>query len=317
MLATRLKTLKAKRMQNTFFGHLTLPYSNWANKLPYLWALLGISCFAFTFPVTKFAMAELDPVFITVMRAFIASLFAIGYLIIHKARRPTSQQAIQLSLTALGIVFGFPILAAIGIKTTSVSHAGIISALLPLATAIVASLITKEKAKIKFWLCSGMAASLVILLSFNFELSHIGTLSSLNTGDIWLFLALPLGAFGYAMGGRLAQSMPSTLVICWILAISSPVSAILTLYLMPDNLWQISLPTVVSILYLALFSQLLGFVFWNKGLAQGGITKMSQLQLLQPFGTLLGAAVIIGEALTFTQLSVCAGVVGLIYLGKK
>ena len=42
-------------------------------------------------------------------------------------------------------------------------------------------------------------------------------------------------------------------------------------------------PSWAALGYVSLFSMLIGFIFWYKGLAAGGIAAVGQLQLLQPF----------------------------------
>lgn len=66
-------------------------------------------------------------------------------------------------------------------------------------------------------------------------------------------------------------------------------------------------------MYLALVSQLFGFFLWNAGLAIGGIARVSQTQLMQPFVTIAASALLLGEdiesstlAFTFLAISLVA-----------
>jgi len=54
---------------------------------------------------------------------------------------------------------------------------------------------------------------------------------------------------------------------------------------------------------------LIGFIFWYRGLAQGGIAAVGQLQLLQPFFGLALAAGLLHERVDIAMLAVTAGVV--------
>jgi len=98
-------------------------------------------------------------------------------------------------------------------------------------------------------------------------------------------------------------------VICWALLVSLPVMLVLTWYLAPSTFAGISLPAWVSLGYVSLFSMLIGFVFWYRGLAQGGIAAVGQLQLLQPFFGLALAAGLLGEQVSPGMLGVTVGVI--------
>jgi drug/metabolite transporter (DMT)-like permease len=69
-------------------------------------------------------------------------------------------------------------------------------------------------------------------------------------------------------------------------------------------------------LYLALVSQLGGFVLWNRALAVGGIARTSQTQLLQPFVTLCAAAWLGGEAVHEDAVVFAAFVAATVALGR-
>jgi drug/metabolite transporter (DMT)-like permease len=55
---------------------------------------------------------------------------------------------------------------------------------------------------------------------------------------------------------------------------------------------------------------MIGFVFWYRGLAQGGIASVGQLQLLQPFFGLALAATLLHEAVTPLMVIVTVAVFG-------
>ena len=68
-------------------------------------------------------------------------------------------------------------------------------------------------------------------------------------------------------------------------------------------------PAWWGLAYVALFSMWLGFVFWYRGLAQGGIAAVGQLQLLQPLLGLALAAWLLGEAVSPAMLAVTVAVI--------
>jgi drug/metabolite transporter (DMT)-like permease len=64
-------------------------------------------------------------------------------------------------------------------------------------------------------------------------------------------------------------------------------------------------------------SQFLGFFVWYKGLALGGVARVSQLQLLQPFLTVLASALLLGEIITATMLIFALAVVATVAIGRR
>jgi drug/metabolite transporter (DMT)-like permease len=69
--------------------------------------------------------------------------------------------------------------------------------------------------------------------------------------------------------------------------------------------------------YVSLFSMWLGFFAWYRGLALGGVLRVSQVQLLQPFLALLFAVPVLGERLEAATVVFSLAVVGVVYLGRR
>ena len=66
---------------------------------------------------------------------------------------------------------------------------------------------------------------------------------------------------------------------------------------------------IVALGYVSLFSMLIGFIFWYKGLALGGIAAVGQLQLLQPFIGLGLSATLLHETVDPLMLVSTLGVI--------
>ena len=169
--------------------------------------------------------------------------------------------------------------------------------------ALVAVLITHERPKPLFWIASLAGAALVVA----FALRQGG--GSLSSGDLLLFASIAASAVGYAFSGRLTARMPGWEVISWALVIALPVSLPAVALTFPADVEHIALKPWLALLYVALFSQWIGFFAWNAGMAMGGIARVSQMQLLQPFVTFALAAAFAGETITPQILLFAAGVV--------
>ncbi len=88
---------------------------------------------------------------------------------------------------------------------------------------------------------------------------------------------------GYAEGARLSRTLGGWQVISWALVLSLPIMLPIALLTMPAAFDHVAAPAWFGLAYVSVFSMLIGFMFWYRGLALGGIAAVSQLQLLQPF----------------------------------
>ena len=274
--------------------------------------LVGVVSFGLTLPATRFIIPYFEPVFIGLGRAVIASFVAALLLIATKQTRPSKNQFYQLLVVASGVVVGFPILSAWAMQTVPASHGGVVLGVLPLATAIVGSVISNEKPSVAFWICGIVGSAVVIAYSL---LQGVG---EFQTGDFFLLGAIVSAATGYALGGKLSKEIGGWQVICWALVISFPFIIVPAWLEAPqDAFGSLPLNVILSFLYLALVSQLFGFFFWNKGLALGGVARVSQTQLLQPIITLVASALLINETINVQTIVFATLVIVTVAIGKK
>ncbi len=276
-----------------------------------MFGLIGVIIFGLTLPATRIAVSEMDAITVGLGRAVIAAGLAALFLFITKARRPEASELKKLALTAACVIFGFPLLTAIAMQYTPASHGGVMLGILPLATVAASAIFAGERPSPAFWLCSLIGAAAVILfavLQAGFEL---------QIGDILLVGAVLSAATGYAIGGQLSRTMGGSNVISWALVISLPVLIPPVVYVVPDLPQSLSFNVWISFLYVAVFSQFLGFFAWNRGMVLSGIARVGQLQLLQPFITLAAAAVLLNEPLTLMTVGFASFVIAIVAIGRK
>ncbi|TMU72573.1 DMT family transporter [Pseudomonas fluorescens] len=271
--------------------------SGWIN------GFIGVVIFSGSLPATRLAVLEFDPVFLTVVRAAIAGVLAVVLLWLFRERRPARDQWLPLLIVALGVVLGFPLLTALALQHVTSAHSIVFVGLLPLATAIFAVLRGGERPRPVFWIFSILGSALVV----GFALAQ--GLTASPTGDLLMLAAILACGLGYAEGAKLSRTLGGWQVICWALVLSLPVMAVLSLWLAPASFNTISLSAWLCLGYVSLFSMLIGFVFWYRGLAQGGIAAVGQLQLLQPFFGLALAATLLHEHVSLGMLAVTLGVI--------
>ena len=272
---------------------------------------IGVVIFSGSLPATRLAVMEFDPVFLTMMRATIASVFALLLLWLFKEKRPARNQWVPLGIVSLGVVIGFPLLTALALQYVTSAHSIVFIGLLPLATALFGVLRGGERPRPVFWLFSMLGSVLVM----GYALAQ--GLSAAPAGDLLMLLAVLVCGLGYAEGAKLSRSLGGWQVICWALVVAMPVVVPLSVTLAPASFSGISLPAWLSLGYVALFSMLIGFVFWYRGLAQGGIAAVGQLQLLQPFFGLALAAGLLHEQVSLGMVLVTVAVIGCVAGAKK
>ncbi len=271
--------------------------SGWMN------GLLGVVIFSGSLPATRVAVLQFDPVLLTMARASIAGLLAILLLSVFRQKRPVRSDLTSLAIVSLGVVVGFPLLTALALQHVTSAHSIVFIGLLPLATAIFAVIRGGERPKPAFWIFSGLGSLAVA----GFALGQGGSVSLI--GDLLMFAAIVVCGLGYAEGARLSRTLGGWQVISWALVLSLPVMIVLTILYVPSDLSKVDMPAWLGLAYVSLFSMLIGFVFWYRGLAQGGIAAVGQLQLLQPFFGLALAAWLLGEPVTWTMLVVTIAVI--------
>ncbi len=272
--------------------------------------LIGVAIFGVTLPMTHIALGGFSPFFITFGRAVIASIAAGLTLLLMRKKWPQGQGAILLG-AGICVVYGFPIFSTTAMQTIPASHGGVILGILPLLTSIFAALVDGERPGPAFWAYGLAGAALVVFFSIRDSGFH------LQTGDVWLFLAAVTASLGYVLSAKVSRIIPGWEVISWALVITAPLSVVATLLVMKDGIQAPTPAELGALSYLGLMSMFAGFIFWNAGLALGGIARVAQVQLLQTFVTLAVSAVLLGEVISASTIGFAVAVALIVWLGRK
>ena len=276
---------------------------------------LGVLLFALSTPLTKLAtiapgFAGLSPVFITFGRAAVAGVLAVAYLGIVRAPLPTRAQVLPLIKAGTGIVIGFPLFMGLAVQYVDAMHAAVIAGALPLGTAILTALWMRERASVAFWVLAVFGFGLVLLFAW-----LAGGESGFQLADGLLLLAMFSASAGYVLGARLSVEMKPEHVVSWILVLYLPLSVPIALYMLPQG--PVAPVAWAGFAYLALISMWLGFFAWYRGLAMGGAMRVSQIQLLQPFFSMVFAVPLLGERLTPFAMGFCLAIVATVAMSRR
>jgi len=272
--------------------------------------LLGVIIFSGSLPATRIAVGGFSPLFLTSARAVIAAFLGGALLIVLGQKRPALSDLASLCIVALGVVAGFPLLTALALQRISAAHSVVFIGLLPLATAMFGVVRGGERPRPAFWLFSILGSASVA----GFAISQSGGGSLV--GDLSMVAAILLCGLGYAEGATLSRRLGGWQVISWALLLALPAMAIVALETLPESFREIAPPAWAGLAYVSVFSMLIGFLFWYRGLALGGIAGVGQLQLLQPLMGLGLAGLLLREPIAGAMMAT-TGLVALCVAGAK
>lgn len=263
-----------------------------------LWGLLGVAAFSLTVPLTRLAIGGLSPLFVGSGRAVLAATLAGLALTLTKQPLPQGRQWLRLGVIAGGVVVGFPLLTSTALTSVQASHAAVVIALLPAATATGAVLRGRERPARSFWLATAAGA----VAAVGFALLQPGGMGAVGGADLLLFGAVVAAAIGYTEGGLLARELGAWQTVSWALVIAAPLMAILTMVSVAQQPPSATPLQWASFAYLGVISMFLGFFAWYRGLAIGPMAQVSQIQLVQPVLSIFAAWLVLGEALTLNTI---------------
>ncbi|QDK35317.1 DMT family transporter [Sphingomonas sp. IC081] len=285
-------------MQNSFRG--------WGS------GLMAVIVFSGSMPATRLAVLGISPLLLTCARALIAGLLAALLLLALRQPLPTGRQWQKLSVVAGCCVIGFPLLSALALQHMSSARSLVFMGLLPLSTAIFGVIRAGERPSPAFWIFALIGA----LAVGGFALTNDGHSSA--AGDGLMILAIAVCGLGYAEGAVLTRELGGWQVISWALALCIPLAALGAIQFWPQaGLAAIGTSSWLGLAYVSVFSMLVGFIFWYRGLSLGGIARVGQLQLLQPFLGLGLASVLLNEHVSSLMLAATMVVIGSVAGAKR
>lgn len=281
--------------------------------------LLGVALFAVTLPMTRLATGthvapQLSPWFMTFGRAALAGTLSILFLVVVHAPRPGRHLWQPLGIAVLGNVIGYPLLLGYALREVTASHAAVVTALLPLATAAVAAWVLQQRARLGFWICAVIGSGLVVAFSL-LRAYQQGHGFGFEWADLLLVGAVLAASFGYIYGAQVTPELGAERVICWVCVMALPVTLPGAVLTWPSH--AVAWSAWGGLAYVGVFSMWIGFFAWYRGLAMGGALRVSQAQLLQPFFSILAAVPLLGEPLDMVTLGFALSVVATVLAGKK
>lgn len=281
-------------------------------KLGLTLGFAGVLLFGGTLPATRLTVAFIDPFFLSAARAAIAGFAGLVLLLVMRKPLPPRALWSEIALAGLFTIVGFPVSMALAMVSVPAAHGGVVLGIIPLATVAVAALIAHERPSPGFWIASLAGAAVVLA----FVLSG-GETREVALGDLFLLGTIVSGAFGYTLSGRLSRTLPGWEVICWQVVLFLPLTVLTAALLWPKSLAGVPAQAWAGLVYVSFISQFFAFFVFNAAMAMGGVARVGQLMLLQPFVIVALAAPVNGEPLRLSTVAYAAAVVATVVIGQR
>lgn len=281
-------------------------------KLGLALGFAGVVLFGGTLPATRLTVAWIDPLFLTAGRATIAGCSALALLVLLRRPLPPRELWRDIAVAGLCTIIGFPVLMALAMVTVPAAHGGVVLGIVPLVTVAAATIVNNERPSMGFWIASVTGACIV--LAFVLRQSEARTIGA---GTLFLLGTVIAGGFGYALSGRLSRRMPGWEAISWQVLLYLPLSAAASLLLWPNSFANVPVQAWAGFAYVSFVSMFLAFFVFNAAMAIGGVARVGQLMLLQPFVIVGLASVINNERLELATLGYAAAVVATVIIGQR
>ncbi len=245
----------------------------------------------------RLAVDGIDPLTAGILRTVLAAIVVLPLAFLLGLPRPNGlKQWTLLVVSGAGVFIGFPLLFSVGIKQTSVSHASLINAAIPLFTGLFGA-IAERKIPGKWWVI-GVTIALAgegLLIGYRDVDSDGVTLR----GDLLCLASSVCSGLGYVTGARLSLKIGSRASIFWGISVAGIIQLPLLYMFWGNTDWSIvPASSIGAVLYMASFSTVIGFIAWYWALNKAGIVRMAPIQFSMPLISLSLAVAIFNETLS-------------------
>ncbi|CAI6327643.1 MULTISPECIES: DMT family transporter [Bacillus] len=252
--------------------------------------LLGFSIFTgATFNLAKYTVGYFSPSSSAAWRFGLAAAVMLIILIFTEGIKKSQLRKNAVSYIVLGIIgiFGFNALFFVGLKYTSPVNGALIMGLNPLLTAILARIILKDNMTKKQVLGIFFAFIGVLLVITQGSIETIKTLS-ISGGDLIIFTGNVCWALYGVLGRRFVKDGTPLSTTTYTMVIGAVSLIVVSLFTSkPVSLSNIPIGVWGAIAFMAFFTSVLGYLWWNQGIKEIGASKTSLFFNLVPVVTMI------------------------------
>ncbi|MGB3366830.1 MAG: DMT family transporter [Acidaminobacteraceae bacterium] len=274
------------------------------NKLIYILMTMSAFFWSGAFIAGKVSVLYFTPVQATFYRFTFASIIIFTVLKIKEPENvKINKSQIKMAMT-LGIVgmIGYHLLFFEALKHTTASNASMIAAMNPMLTALFSSLMVSEKLGLRKISFLALAFLGVILTITNWNIDIILSMQ-FNIGDLIMMLAVTCWAL-YAILVKKFMPNFSPLQLSTYSFISCAVLLIpFYAYQGLDHIAGVSARGWLSVLYMAIFATVIGYLIQQISIKKIGASATSIFINLVPIFSIILAFLILGESLSTVKLA--------------
>lgn len=273
-------------------------------KIKIYFMLISFSIFTgVTFNLAKYSLGFFSA---SSAAAWRFGLAAITMLLILALKEKLNREALKQNrwmYIILGIIgiFGFNELFFLGMKFTSPINGSLIMATNPLLTTILARFILKDSiSKQKsIGICFSLIGVVLVITTGSWE--TIRTLS-FSIGDIFILLGNLCWALYGVLGKRYVRTGSSLTTTAYTMAVGAICLIIVSMFESnPIPVFEAPYASWGAIAFMAFFTSVLGYLFWNKGISEIGASRTSIFFNFVPVVTMVNS-LMLGTPITLIQL---------------
>ena len=262
--------------------------------------MVAILIWGATPPVTRIAVIGIDGETVGLLRTILAAVIVIPALLIFRLPRPSGgHQWFALLIAAVPGFVGYPLLFSIGMEHTSTAHAALIIASAPVFTGIIGFWVERHWPRWIWWLGAAVALAGEAVLIGSRSTADEGVVSL--QGDLLVLASIICASAGYIAGGRLAQKLGTWAATGWSIGVAG--LGLLPLLVSRNDVGTLLLSLEFSlawlaVLYLAIFTSIIGYAAWYWAIGKAGVARISPTQFLMPLISLALAVAILDESMS-------------------
>ena len=281
-------------------------------------AIMAVAIGGATPIATKFAVLELDPLLVGLLRTVLAAAVALPLVLVLRIAPPRGRRRVGLlALSASCAFIGFPVIFGIGQSLTSTAHSGLVYAAIPILVGVFACALERRRPARAWWTGGAIAfAGEAFLIAAR---GGAGAGGATLAGDALVLASMIVLSLGYVIGSRLTQEGYSAWgTTFWGLVAGGIMLAPFVPMAAAGTGWrEAGAAAWGGVAFLALGSSILAYVclYWSFG--KGGIAKTGMLYFMAPVITLALAVLMLGEILSAPLLAAAVVILGGVYLSQR
>ncbi|MFO8086591.1 MAG: DMT family transporter [Bacteroidales bacterium] len=281
----------------------------------YVYALLAMLFWGFSFVWTEMVLKYLNPVSIIFFRLLVSSLLLYGFVFFFKRQQKIKPQDFKwFLLSAFFEPFLYFIGENYGVKYSTATVSSVMIALIPVLTPLAGFMFLKEK--IRFLNVLGIIVSFtgVMLIVMGKGLN----LDANPNGLLFLGAAVIAGLFSSVLMGRLARSYSSLTIITYQNIIGAVYFLPVFLIMETDEIQGVNftLELILPMIMLAVFASSLAFIFYVNAIHGLGVSRTNIFTNLIPIITAVVSYFFLGEQFTAQKILGMAVVIAGVFLAQ-